>query len=240
MPSLRPRWSTERWAAARAPAGPVPTIVASWVDGGLHLWGWDGAHTALPTGLRRAFDTPTWRVDPFQVGHLSSVEVRLPDGDTIRPATVRMPSAHVTRWLGALSERERGESDSLAWLSAVADLAAATVAAGLVTPRVGEERDMLVARWVPVPDDTVDAALVALDAARPPIWPTRRRRWPTSTPRWSTPSPATDWPATTGDRRCPAVAIRRSRPPARCCGRWPIRTRPSVAAASPTPTSWPA
>jgi hypothetical protein len=147
----------------------VPTIVASWVDGGLHLWGWDGAHTALPTGLRRAFDTPTWRVDPFQVGHLSSVEVRLPDGDTIRPATVRMPSTQVARWLGALSERERRESDSLAWLGAVADLAAATVAAGLVTPRVGQERDMLVARWVPVPDDTVDAALAALDAARPPI-----------------------------------------------------------------------
>ena len=58
VPSLRPRWPAERWASARAPAGPAPTVVASWVDGGLHLWGWDGAHTALPTGLRRAFDTP--------------------------------------------------------------------------------------------------------------------------------------------------------------------------------------
>ena len=105
MPSLRPRWPTERWAA-RAPAGPAPTVVASWVDGALHLWGWDGAHTALPTGLRQAFDTPAWRVDPFQVGHLSSVEVRLPGGDTIRPATVRLPSAHVASWLGAL-ERSR-------------------------------------------------------------------------------------------------------------------------------------
>ena len=147
----------------------MPAVVASWVDGGLHLWGWDGAHTALPTGLRRAFDTPAWRVDPFQVGHLSTVEVQLPDGDLIRPATIRMPGGHGARWLGALSERERAESDSLAWLGAVADLAAATVAAGLVTPRVGEERDMLVARWVPVPDDTVDTALAALDAVRPPI-----------------------------------------------------------------------
>ena len=41
--------------------------------------------------------------------------------------------------------------------------------AGLVTPRLLDERDMTVARWVPVGDETVAAALVALDAARPPI-----------------------------------------------------------------------
>ena len=60
-------------------------------------------------------------------------------------------------------------SASLAWLAAVARLAAATVGAGLVAPRIRHDRDMPVARWVPVPDATADAALAALAAAMPPI-----------------------------------------------------------------------
>ena len=66
---------------------------------------------------------------------------------------------------------------------------------------------MLVARWVPVPDATVDAALAALDAVRAAdLLPRRRRRRPspTSTRRWSTPSPAVGWRRTTGARRCPS------------------------------------
>ena len=103
---------------------------------------------------------------------------------------------------------------------------------------------MLVARWVPVPDATVDAALAALDAVRcrrsaSPPHGDRDDRRPTSTRRWSTPSPAIGWRRTTGARRCRAAATRRSRRPAPSCGRSPTPTRRSAAAASPTPTSSP-
>jgi hypothetical protein len=170
VPSLRPRWPPpSRWAA-RPDDRPAPAIVGSWVDGSLHLWGWDGAHTALPSALHRAFLAPEWgsSADPFVVGHLASLDVTLPDGEAIRPASVRLPADRSARWLRSLDVGGR-TSASLAWLAAVARLAAATVGAGLVAPRIRHDRDMPVARWVPVPDATVDAALTALAAAMPPI-----------------------------------------------------------------------
>jgi SNF2-related domain/Helicase conserved C-terminal domain/SNF2 Helicase protein len=168
MPSLRPRWPSDRWSVPRAAAGPAPAIVASWVAGTVHLWGWDGAHTALPSALRLAFDAPAWRADPFRIGHLSSVEVTLPDDEMIRPASIRLQADRAAGWLRSLGPSELG-TDSLAWLAAVARLAAATVSAGLVVPSVHHERDLHVARWVPVPDEAVDVALAQLAAAMPPI-----------------------------------------------------------------------
>ena len=170
MPSLRPRWPPpSRWAA-RPDDRPAPAIVGSWVDGSLHLWGWDGAHTALPSALHRAFLAPEWgsSADPFVVGHLASLDVTIPDGEAIRPASVRLPADRSARWLRSLDVGAR-TSASLAWLAAVARLAAATVGAGLVAPRIRHDRDMPVARWVPVPDATADAALAALAAAMPAI-----------------------------------------------------------------------
>jgi hypothetical protein len=142
--------------------------MASWVGGTVHLWGWDGAHTALPNALRLAFEAHAWAADPFRIGHLSSLDVDPPTGEAIRPASIRLPADRAAGWLRSLGPRELG-TDSLAWLAAVARFAAATVGAGQVTPRVREDREMAVARWVPVADEATDAALAALAAAMPPI-----------------------------------------------------------------------
>ena len=94
MPSLRPRWPPPpRWSA-RADDTPAPTIVGSWAGGTLHLWGWDGAHTALPNALHRAFEQPRWgsATSPFAVGHLASIDIAVPGGEDIRPASVRVPA----------------------------------------------------------------------------------------------------------------------------------------------------
>ena len=169
MPSLRPRWPQQARWPARTDERPAPSVIGSWVGGTLHLWGWDGAHTALPSALHRAFAEPRWAgtANPFLIGHLSSLDVARADGDDMRPASVRLPADRAARWLHA---RPNGATtDSLRWLAAVADVARATVAAGLVAPRIRTDRDMPVARWVPVPDPAVQAVLADLAAAMPPI-----------------------------------------------------------------------
>ena len=140
--------------------------MASWRDGALHLWGWDGAHTALPNGLYHAFTI--WADSPLRHGHLASVEITLPDGETMRPSTVRLTADRAARWLRALPAN-LSRSDSVAWFAAVARLAADTVAAGLVAPSIHGDRDMTVARWVPVDDATVTGALAELDSAMPSV-----------------------------------------------------------------------
>ena len=134
MPSVRPRWPSQRPRAADPwrvrPARPAPTIVASWVDGALQLWGWDGAHTALPAALHLEFARPAWPYSPLRHGHSSTVDVPLPDGRTVRPASVRIPGEHAASWL--ISVRPGvAIGDSVSWLVAVAVTARATVAAGL-------------------------------------------------------------------------------------------------------------
>ena len=169
-PSLRPRQSfPPRWTA-RSDDRPAPAIVGSWAAGTLHLWGWDGAHTALPHALQRAFAHPRWdaAANPFVIGHLSSLEVVLPSDERIRPAAVRLPADRAARWLRQLPA-DSPLPDSVAWLAAVARFAVSTVAAGLVAPCIRTDRDLPVARWVPVADPVVDGALVALAAAMPPI-----------------------------------------------------------------------
>ena len=186
MPSLRPRWPprrsvSERLAATRA--RPAPTIVGSWAGGALHLWGWDGEHTALPAALEATFRRPVWPADPLRLGHLATLQVPLPDGRIVRPAAVRLPADRAAAWLQSLPSSGTGnDADSVAWLAAVARLAAATVSAGLITPCVRTERDLPVARWIPIADPVLDGAVAALAAAMPPIC-----------------RPAADDPTTVGD-----------------------------------------
>ena len=54
-------------SSSRPDDRPAPAIVGSWVGGTVHLWGWDGAHTALPNSLHRAFAAPRWgsTANPF-------------------------------------------------------------------------------------------------------------------------------------------------------------------------------
>ena len=130
------------------------------------------------------------------------------DGEEMRPASVRLPADRAARWLRSLPHAAM--TDSLRWLVAVADLGRATVAAGLVAPQIRTDRDMPVARWVPVPDQVVDVALADLAArCRRSACPRRRtrRRSSTSMPRWSTRWPATASSSGTGRRRCRAVGI---------------------------------
>ena len=103
-PSQRPRQSfPPRWTA-RSDDRPAPAIVGSWAAGTLHLWGWDGSHTALPHALQRAFAHPRWdaAANPFVIGHLSSLEVVLPSDERIRPGAVRLPADRAARWLRQL------------------------------------------------------------------------------------------------------------------------------------------
>ena len=150
------------------PVRPAPVVVASWVDGSLHLWGWDGAHTALPNALLTAFDRPAWPTNPLRLGNLSNVDIALPDGRTVRPASVRLSGERAASWLTSLRPAAT-LGDSVAWLAAVAVVARSTVTAGLVTPCVRTDRDLPVARWLPLEDPTLAGALDALAASMPPI-----------------------------------------------------------------------
>src|SRR5829696_6567886 len=86
----------------------------------------------------------------------------------MRPASVRLPADRAARWLLSVP-LDRMTSESLMWLAALAELARSTVAAGLVAPQIRTDRDLPVARWVPVPDPVVQDALDGLAAAMPPI-----------------------------------------------------------------------
>lgn len=171
MSSLRPRWAPapRRWPRATA-RRPAPRIVGSWCGDALHLWGWDGRHTALPGAVYAALRGPEWdgAPNPAATGHLSSIEITLPDGTAIRPASIRVPAARAARWLHTLPDGAP-LTPSVAWLAAVARLAVDTVRAGLVAPALRTDGDRAIARWVPVADAVVTDTLDALAAAMPPI-----------------------------------------------------------------------
>ena len=81
---------------------------------------------------------------------------------------MRIPGEHAAAWLTSVHPGA-AIGDSVSWLAAVAATARATVAAGLVTPCIRTDRDLLVARWVPLDDPVLDAALDELAASMPPI-----------------------------------------------------------------------
>ena len=137
-------------------------MLATWRDGTVYLWGWDG-HQTMPLAW---LDRARW-VHGAHSGRFSSLDIRLPDGPTIEPATIRLDSDATGPFL--LSLAGAGRSDPLAWLGAVARLADSTVRAGYVTPTTRTERDVLVARWLPVVAPIVDEAMETLAASMPPI-----------------------------------------------------------------------
>ena len=221
MPSLRPRWPSDRWSSPRAAAGPAPTVVASWVDGDLHLWGWDGAHTAAAdrpaAGVRHAglAGRPVPHRPPV-VGR----GPRSPDGDRIRPASIRMPG-EPREPAGSVAQRARASRVRLAGLAERGG-----------RPRRGHGRRR--PRHAARPRGARHArrplgpgarrhrrrrAGRARRRAMPPICFHRRRPRPpspTSTRRWSTPSPAAasliahDWRPPLPSRRDPALSAARS------------------------------
>ncbi len=144
------------------------TIVGSWVDGTLHVWGWDGQAAVPPNWLHRTFERPPWSRTPFAHGRVAAIELELPGGRALRPPTVRLERDAVARWLRSVGPPTKA-GDSLAWFAAVGRLAASAVTAGLVTPVVADERGLRVARWLPLADPALDAALAELAAAMPPV-----------------------------------------------------------------------
>ncbi len=171
MPSLRPRWSSSRRLSGeddrRSATRPRPAVIASWIEGGLLLWGWDGEHTALPNALDRAIIGSAWPSTWSGIGHLTSFDLTLPDGRAIRPAARRMPGGRAAAALVDIDVRRA--TDSLAWFGALARAADETAAAGLVTPCVRTERELPVARWLVLDDAALGALLGELATSMPPI-----------------------------------------------------------------------
>ncbi len=154
MPSLRPLRTPERPSDA--------TLLATWRGGTVHLWGWDG-HATMPLAW---LDRARWAFAAHS-GRFASLDIPLPDGQTIEAATIRLDSDATGPWLLSLTRADR--SDPIAWLAAVARLADSTVRGGYVTPTVQPEHDALVARWRPVNAPMIDETLAALVGSMPPI-----------------------------------------------------------------------
>ncbi|MFV0307749.1 MAG: hypothetical protein ACK5OX_08400, partial [Desertimonas sp.] len=166
MPSTRPRWPTG--AGGRAAQDWSETAaVATWDGRFVHIWGWDGRHTAPTDFLYRGFRSAPWPGSPLGHGQLGSIDLPLTATDRVRPATARLDHLRGPEWLLAIDDGEL--EDSVAWVVAVARLAAAVVDAGRVMPAVVDERDASVARWRPIGDDVLGAALADLAAAVAPI-----------------------------------------------------------------------
>ena len=159
MSSRRPLRGPERAPVAAA------TLLGTWRDDAVHLWGWDGRHTMAPAWLARA--VRDHRHEALG-GRFASLDMRLPDGREIRPPTVRLPGPSAAAWLRSADPAHR-TSDPLRWLAAVATLASSTVAGGHLTPVVRVERGLSVARWVPLNDAAIDDAIAGLAAAMPRV-----------------------------------------------------------------------
>ena len=179
-----PRRSGRRRVVARGSTAPPPV-------------GLGRRDTALPNALHLALERRPWGSSrPVRVGHLVHRRRRLPDGRTSARRRCASPADRAATLAGARSRRRRRRVDSLAWLGAVA-AAAATVAAGLVTPCVRTDRDLPVARWVPLDDAVLTPRSTRwrrrCRRSACPRRPTRRPS-PTSTPSMVDGSPATAWP----------------------------------------------
>ena len=152
MPSVRPRWPAAAGLGERATPPRAIAVVASWRDGALHLWGWDGVHTAVPNALHRTFamwpDNPLRRRSAVLDRHRPAQRRHDAAGDgPPRRRQRRQVAAPVSRRPTGPT-RWRGSSPSPA-------SPRSTVSAGLVAPSIHDERGMTVARWIHVDDDTV-------------------------------------------------------------------------------------
>ena len=206
----------------------------------LHLWGWDGAHTALPNGLDRRLRR-LGRRTRCATATSPSLDVALPDGEHDPPGDrAPAPPTAPRRWLRALPPADAASELASPGSSPSPASPPPPSPPACVTPVVRDERDMPVARWVPVADATRRRrARPRSAAAMPPICA-----------RPATRATVADIHAALvdgvarhrlADRRLAPGAAVRSRPPtsaprARCSAPWPTPTRRSSAARSPTPT----
>src|SRR5687767_13905343 len=126
---MRPR--TGFRGAPTAASWQRATVVGTWDGRAVHVWGWDGEHTLPVDWHYRSFNRAPWPDTPLRAGALASVEVRLPDGTTMRPTSTRLDGVAGPGWLRRIRDTPP-PSDSMAWFRAISRLALATVAAGRV------------------------------------------------------------------------------------------------------------
>jgi len=154
--------------------------MASWQDSSVHIWGWDGATTMPSPVLFRAIRMAPWAVPPMMMSALSSVTIRTPGGETLRPMSMRLDWLGAPKWLsgadmGAGPQMAGGSSastsDSVRWFAAVARVAAGVVRAGAIAPAIrdSEHGPLAEAIWEPLDHPTVRDALAGLNEAMPPI-----------------------------------------------------------------------
>ena len=163
-----------RWDSSR-PASPA-SLIASWQDASVHIWGWDGVTTMSSPVLFRAIRMAPWAVPPMMMSALSSVTVRTAGGETMRPMSMRLDWLGAPKWLsgadmGAGPMTSASTSDSVRWFAAVARVAAGVVRAGAVSPAVVESAHgpLAEAVWEPSLGPVVLDAVAALNEAMPPI-----------------------------------------------------------------------
>ena len=156
MPSRRPLRTPGRLTDA--------TLLATWRDGTVHLWGWDG-HQTMPLAW---LDRARW-VHGAHSGRFSSLDIPLPDGRTIEAAThpARQRRHRTVAPLARTCRPQR--SARLARPRSPASPTRRSAPATVTPTRRDTERDVLVARWLPVSAPIIDEALEALAASMPPI-----------------------------------------------------------------------
>ena len=95
---------------------------------------------------------PSTAPRPFRLGRLAVLDIATArTGERLRPVTLRLNPTASPRGCGRW-RTSPVPGRSLAWFVAVNRLAAATVAAGQLTPVVASERGLRLARWRPVTD----------------------------------------------------------------------------------------
>jgi len=148
-------------------------LIATWQDESVHLWGWDGSTTMTSPVLFRAIRLAPWAAPPMLMSALSSVTVRTPGGETMRPMSMRLDSLGAPKWLASVDvETSETASDSVKWFAAVARLAAGVANRGYVIPALfagALDRPLPEATWQALESPVLDDALLALDEAMPPI-----------------------------------------------------------------------
>jgi len=149
--------------------------LASWQRDAVHLWGWDGGQTMPPMWLYGGFRERGWPAPPSSYGFHSSLDVTAPNGERLRPMSVRLDAVAGMAWLRGVTS---AASDSVRWFGTLAALAGRVVDAGAITPLLALQHDPFPsastavsaeARWVSVAGPAVDDALDALHASMPPI-----------------------------------------------------------------------
>ena len=146
-----------------------PELQLAWHDGALHLWALhrDDASVVHLVELIRTVDRVLGR-HVSAAGTPSRIPVRLPDPTGTQPApTLRIP-------LGSLADLAGGQrqaptlTPTLQWFAAVTALAQSTVRATRLRPVLDVDGPIYVARWVPILEHSITAALDELHTLMPP------------------------------------------------------------------------